>query len=198
MRSVPKISKPTPNQIRLYLDRWHKLENYRLQEDCLNHLFIDLCPENRTIKDVLLKVSALNDFYSTHIYKTYDVAKHILKSDIDGQLQDGDPTLVNRIAKVRIKKRTINFYSFATKYCSHHQPDHFTIYDSYVERMLMHFKRVHQFATFKKDDLKGYGRFLEVIREFQAFYGLGDFTMRNIDIYLWMTGKKYFPRKYYK
>ena len=202
MKEIPNIPRPTTNVIQRHLSRWHKLENYRLQEDCLNRLFGDLCPENKTIEDILLKVSTLNDFYSTNIFNTYSVAKHILRCDIDKRLSEGDPTLVNEIAKVRVKGkkgskgRVINFYSFATKYCTHHQPESFTIYDYYVERVLVHFRRVHEFAAFKKDDLKDYRRFLELIREFRSFYGLGEFTMREIDIFLWLTGKKYFPKKY--
>ena len=78
MKSL-KIDIPTPSieQVEYYLQAWNKLENYRLQEDALDKLFLDLCTKNIEISDILLKVVALNDFYSTNIFSVYPVAKHI-------------------------------------------------------------------------------------------------------------------------
>ena len=189
---------PTPNLdlIESYLQKWDTLENYILQENSLNLLFHKLCPENIKTEHILLKVSSLNDFYSTNIYDTFTVAKHILNCEIDDSLSKGKLDIVNKIARVKIKKRTINFYSFASKYCSHHNPAVYPIYDSYVEKMLMYFKRVEKFYTFLKDDLKDYPKFVEIIRNFQVYFHLGKFTLRQIDIYLWLAGKQYFPHKY--
>ena len=192
-----QVPQPTPAQIRKYIKRWDTLENYVLQEASLNRLFQDLCPKNTSIEDVLLKVSALNDFYSTNIFKTYPVAKRILKLNIDQRIKSGDLTLVNQIAKVTISGSKKNFYSFASKYCNHHNPEAFPIYDSYVKKMLMHFKRVDKYEPFKVGDLKSYERFVEVINRFRKFYGLQEFSMRQIDIYLWLAGKEYFPNRYY-
>lgn len=77
------IYKPTPEQVKLYLDKWEKLGNYPPQEEALNKLFHELCPNNTKIEDILLKTAALNDFYSTKLLSTYDVAKHILELNID-------------------------------------------------------------------------------------------------------------------
>lgn len=192
-----QVPQPTPAQIRKYIKRWDTLEDYVLQEASLNRLFQVLCPKNTNIEDVLLKVSALNDFYSTNIFKTYPVAKRILKLDIDRRIKSGDLTLVNQIAKVTISGSRKNFFSFASKYCNHHNPEAFPIYDSYVKKMLMHFKRVDKYEPFKAEDLKKYKRFVEVINRFWEFYCLQEFSMRQIDIYLWLAGKEYFPNKYY-
>ena len=150
----------------------------------------------RYVIHVLLKVSALNDFYSTNIFDTYTVAKHVLNLDVDSRLSSGDRSLVNMLAKVSFGQKTKNFYSFASKYCSHHRPEHFPIYDSYVDKMLMHFGRVSGFASFRKADLKQYERFVEIIGDFQRHFGLQEFSLREIDIYLWLGGKKSFPAKY--
>jgi len=189
---------PTPNKIILndYLERWKTLENYTLQEKSLNLLFNSFCPNNKEIEHILLKVSALNDFYSTNIFDTFSVAKHILNCNIDQELNAGNEKLVNKIAPVTIKHRTINFYSFASKYCSHHKPESYPIYDSYVEKMLMYFKKKDKYDTFIKVDLKDYQRFIKIIKNFQKYYNLHDFTLRQIDIYLWLAGKEYFPNKY--
>lgn len=189
---------PTPDEkaVHVYLKEWKTLENYILQEKSLGLLFNKLCPDNTKIENVLLKVSALNDFYSTNIFDTFTVSKHILNCKIDADLKKGEINLVNKIAPVTISGKTRNFYSFASKYCSHHNPETYPIYDSYVEKMLMHFKKKDKFASFKKDDLKNYERFLGVIREFMKYYKLSLFSLREIDIYLWLAGKEYFPNKY--
>jgi len=191
-----KIPAPSPKVITEYLQRWNQLENYILQERSLNHLFHQLCPENKTIESVLLKVSALNDFYSTNIYDTYTVAKHILGMEIDSRLQECDLSLVNEMAKVTIKSKEKNFYSFSSKYCSHHKPNDFPIYDSYVDKMLVYYKKEDGFCLFKKYELKDYERFIEIITEFKRFYKLNKQTLRDIDIFLWLCGKKFFPNKY--
>jgi hypothetical protein len=193
---MPKPITPSPSLISEYLGKWDQLENYRLQEASLGLLFHSLCPENKKIEHVLLKVSALNDFYSTNIFDTYSVAKHILGKDIDARLEGADYSLVNDLARISIKEKSKNFYSFASKYCSHHKPKEYPIYDSFVEKMLLHYKAIGNFNSFDKADLKVYMRFIQIIKSFQSFYGLEKYTLREIDIFLWLTGKEWFPRSY--
>ncbi len=194
--TMPEPLTPSPSLMSEYLSKWEQLENYRLQEASLGLLFHSLCPENKKIEHVLLKVSALNDFYSTNIFDTYSVAKHILKKDVDARLEANDYSLVNDIAKISIKGKTKNFYSFASKYCSHHKPTSYPIFDSFVEKMMLHYKTLDSFNSFDKVDLKDYGRFIEIIKGFQSFYRLEKFSLREIDIFLWLAGKEWFPRKY--
>jgi len=164
------IPKPSEKSISRYLKEWDTLEKYTLQESSLGKLFHVHCQENRDIESVLLKVSALNDFYSTNIFDTYTVAKHILNLDIDSRLKSGDRTLVNDIALVNTGAKTRNFYSFASKYCSHHYPDEFPIYDSYVDKMLRHYRKVDKFNKFNNEELKSYPRFINVIEALREFY----------------------------
>lgn len=192
----PEPLTPSARLVSKYLARWEHLENYRLQEASLSLLFHRLCPKNKKIEHVLLKVSALNDFYSTNIFNTYAVAKHIRKKDVDARLEANDYSLVNDIALISIKGKKINFYSFATKYCSHHKPASYPIFDSFVERMLLHYKSADGFNSFDKSDLRNYERFIKIIKSFQSFYKLKRHTLREIDIFLWLAGKKWFPRNY--
>jgi hypothetical protein len=190
---MKKIVNPSARQINKYQRKRDALKNYTLQEKSLNKLFLKLCPENRKIEDVLLKVSALNDFYSTNIYDTYSVAENIIKNNIDKTLAEGNLDIVNKIAKVSIKRKMINFYSFATKYCSHHKSRFYPIYDSYVDKMLWHYRKRDQFSDFERKSLKEYPIFFETINQFKKFYNLDKFKLRDIDNFLWMTGKEYFP-----
>lgn len=192
-----EINSPTPNIVKEYLEKWKSLENYVLQESSLKKLFNKTYPKNNDMDDVLIKVCSLNDFYSTNIFSPFTVAKHIVELKIDEKLNKEDLNIVNEIAKVRVNAhKEINFYSFATKYCSHHKPTVYPIYDSYVDKLLMCLKRKDKFLDFRKIDLKIYPRYKDILLKFRDFYNLRDFNLKEIDKYLWQAGKNYFPRSY--
>ncbi len=62
--------------------------------------------------------------------------------------------------------------------------------------MLLHFKKVDKFDNFKKVDLKDYTKYKDIILKFRNFYGLHQFDLKEIDKYLWIRGKEYFPKTY--
>lgn len=192
------VPNPSIKQVKFYLTKWDGLENYHLQEDALNKLFFELCPKNTDVIDILLKASTLNDFYSTNIFSIYPVAKHICTLDIDTRLKAGDVTLVGDIQHVTIKGTEKNFYSFASKYCSHHNPLDYPIYDSYVDEVLRYFRKRDSFTNFQSGDLKDYVKFKGIMIDFRAFYGLDKYNLKQIDQYVWQLGKDYFPKNYVK
>lgn len=112
----------------------------------------------------------------------FPVAKHILSLVIDERLRAGDISLVSEIQRVTINNVEKNFYSFATKYCSHHCPLDFPIYDSYVEKVLCYFRNRDKFASFKNQDLKDYAKFKGILIEFRSFYGLNKYNLKEIEI----------------
>ena len=183
------IPKPSSGEVEKYLKSWKNLKNYKLQEEALDKLFFELLPSNEEISDILLKVAALNDFYSTNIFSVYPVAEHILSLKIDERLRQGDATLVNEIQNVTINGVTRKFYSFSTKYCSHHNPNEYPIYDSYVEKVLKYFRKTDKFFNLKNADLKDYQEFKNIIIAFREYYGLEEFNLKEIDQYLWQLGK---------
>lgn len=193
-----KIEKPSPGIIKAYIKKWKTLDNYVLQESALRKLFTQTYPKNSDLDDVLVKVCSLNDFYSTNIYKQFHLAKHIVALKIDDAIRNNDLEIVNKIAKVKLERKTINYYSFATKYCNHHFPNVYPIYDSFVEKMLMHFKGVDHFSEFHRSDLKVFSSFYRILDDFKKFYGLESFSIKEIDQYLWQAGKKYFKKNYKK
>lgn len=62
--------------------------------------------------------------------------------------------------------------------------------------MLMYFKNKDKFAEFNKDDLKDYVKFKNILIQFKKFYNIDEYNLRDIDKYLWIAGKEYFPKKY--
>ncbi len=170
------------------------MKQYNDQEDALKVLFTKLCPENNDLRFVLLKTTALNRLSGTNIFDIYSVSNHIYVSDIDEDLNSGKGDLINEIASVEIGGKSRNNYSFATKYYSYHKPNVYSIYDHHVSEMLWHFRNMYQFAEFKRYELKTYKIFSDVIKKFQMFYKLTGFSLREIDTYLWLAGKEYFPK----
>ena len=138
--------------------------------------------------------------YSTNIFATYRLAIHILGLDIDTQLLNGDANAVNRIASghgITNKNRTeLYFYSFATKYCNWHNRDAYAIYDSFVEKVLIAYKKQDHFSEFIKSDLKDFSSFKRIIEDFISYYDLSDYNLKEIDKFLWIYGKEKFPAKY--
>lgn len=192
-----EIITPSTEQVEHYLEKWDSLEHYVLQERSLRKLFTRTYPQNVEMDDVLIKVCSLNDYYSTNIFSPFAMARHIVDLNIDKRLSDEDFSLVNDIAVVSVNEvRSINFYSFATKYCSHHRPDNYPIYDSFVEKMLMYFKKKDKFYMFRRGDLKNYEEYLNILKKFTDFYGLSEFSLKQLDKYLWQAGKDFFPKKY--
>jgi hypothetical protein len=136
-----------------------------------------------------------NDLYSTNIYATYRLAEHIREADIDARLEGRDTSLVNDLGFGQIRGMTRRRYSFASKYCHWHQPDAYPIYDRFVDRLLWAYQRRDRFASFRREDLKDYPRFVGVLQTFCAAYGLTNIPLRRLDKFLWLYGKDLYATK---
>jgi hypothetical protein len=165
-------------------------------------------PKNTNLDHVLLKVVTLNTLYSTQIplYSrriptVWDVARHIVELNIDLELQQGSPELVLKISKIAWKDdRYLYNYSFATKYCSFHQPDSYPIWDSRVNKYLMLLRKREApkdggFRRFKQDDLWDYIKFKEILTQFRKHFGIETFTFKQVDAFLYIEGGKLFIEK---
>lgn len=190
---LPEGYNPSVKEVERYLRKWDSLDGYVEQEEALSLLFRSHpdFKENVSMPVVLVKCSTLNDFYSTRIYRIHDVAGKIVSiPDFDARLDAGDPGLVEEVADVNGR---VN-YSFATKYCSHHRPLKYPIFDRYVGDVLKTLKkrRPVDFSGFKTSDLRDYPKFRAWIDCFRRVYGLTSYSYKEIDRYLWQLGKDYF------
>ena len=179
------ISDPSEAEVKKYLDKWESLDKYKRQEESLDLLFKDTFRDNTDIHAILLKASVLNTFYSTNIFDVDKVARHIYDLKIDDRLAKSDEKLVNDIAKVDVGNKTMDFYSFASKYCSHHKPEDYPIYDDYVKSILSYFKTRDHFTKTLVKDFRDYKNFKNAIKDFQEYYGLKQFNLKEVDRYLW-------------
>lgn len=151
------------------------------------------------LSEVYLKVTAINSLYSTNIYDTYRIAYHIYKNvkDIDNRLKEGCINLIKDIAcghGILVKGKEKQFYSFATKYCSFHNPKKYAIYDGLVQQELIKLHKIESKLLGKKVEknrgLRDYKTFLEAIENFKQSHDLNELSLKEIDMYLWLKGKE--------
>jgi len=202
--------KPDAEVVNHYQEKWQEHE----QDAALYKLFNETYPHNTALDEVLIKVAVLDNLYLTKlsmVSKVFPVAQHIVSLKIDWRLKTADATLVNDIAKVTYdenKKR--DEFSFASKYCCFHRPEHYPIFDSKVRIFLCHcndnakkwgqgqppekcfaFEPKNLFKGGKNDGtLLDYPRYKDLILNFQRCFGLEAFSFREIDHYLWLAGKE--------
>jgi len=194
MRSV-RLKKPTKELVEKYRREFEGKN--KQDEDAIKELF-KIFPDNTDYKSVLLKSVLINTFYYTQIRAINIMARHIVELDIDACLRQGNLNVVDQIANLTIKtkkkeKKRRN-YSFATKYCSFHQPDLFPIYDSIVDKILKAYQRQDKFSSQPLGDLKGYRRFKEVLEDFVKRYDLRGLGFRELDCFLHDYGKEAFDK----
>lgn len=150
---------------------------------------------NNSIQSVLPKVILINSFYSTQIYDTGKIAMHILSTNTDKRLTEGDLSLVDDIRRghgIKTKKtgNGIDFYSFATKYAALHEPTKFPIYDSLVKRLLTALNKQLGFCSrFTQEDLRDYQRYVSVIDALVDYASLDSLDYKRLDQGLWVYAK---------
>jgi hypothetical protein len=210
---------PTQEQVKTYISQWHKLENYINQEKALNKLFKELLPKNDKFEDVLLKVTVLNKFYSTKILDTYSLSKKIGEIKyLDDRLKNGDKSLVDEISTIDEQKRS--FYSFASKYCNHHNEEAFPIFDSFVEKVIMYLIINDNETIIKSNNIskemktllsskitksriqaflrEKYKNFTSVLTDIRHVYKLENVSYSDFDKFLWLWGKDMFVKQFKK
>ena len=148
----------------------------------------DFCLENE-FNTIFARAAALNTIYSTHVFKIYDMVKNINNEEFNKLVKEGNPDAVDKIRYVEVNKdgKKIDYYSFATKYCSFCNPDKYPIYDRNVEYVLRYLKDVEGFESFKLTDLKKYKTFIDLIDTLKEKYKLSC-NYKDLDHYLWGAG----------
>jgi hypothetical protein len=186
------LATPTAELVRVRCDEFDRDPSTQLAEDALGQLWAQF-PRNTETAHVLLKVLVLNKLYSAQV-RDIDVeilARHIAGLGIDPLLAEGSPSTVDLITNCDNLR---NYFSFASKYCSWHNPDAYPIYDSRVDECLWSYQKRDGFAKkkFLRKDLWVYPGFCEVVTQFRDFYKLGSFNFKAIDKFLWLQGESLF------
>jgi hypothetical protein len=185
---MPKLPIPTVKRIKA---KYNELcRKNQLDEDALRILFTQF-PRNIDTSHVLLKVLALNKLYKTQIndIDVEPLARHIAGHRIDSLLTRGSPRAVEVITNCPSLQK--KHFSFATKYCSWHNPTAYPIYDRNVVKCLCRYDKKKRFKaeSFYQKDLRDFKEFLAVISAFRSFYALNAVTFKELDKYLWYYGQ---------
>jgi hypothetical protein len=187
--------KPTKRLVERYLREFRNSDRYYLADQAITKLFRAF-PTNSTLEDVLVKTTVLNALYSTNVYATFAMAQHIITIGVDSEIAVKSPQVVDKIATVTFAGKPRRFFSFASKYCSWHDQEHYLLYDYHVEKLLLAYSRKDRFMKVQTDDFKTYGRYKSVVESFREFYALTNYSYKRLDKFLWLYGKVLFPRRY--
>lgn len=182
------IPKPTINYIEELVGRYWE-DYFSVTDSGLSKLF-KLLPRNDDLSEVLIKVIVLNKLYNTNILNLNRVAEHIAALSIDKALSAGRIDVVQKIATVKFGRKKRHFYSFATKYCSWHFPEHFFIYDSFVDYVLWEYKNKFHFMDFFRYEMKEYESYHKTLTNLITFFGLEGISKKKLDEFLWLKGKR--------
>ena len=176
--AMPEL--PTPAYVERRCAEFDAEPRYR-DADRAIELAVNQWPRNTDIGAVLAKATLLNSLYSTRILGIHQMARHIAGLEIDERLDRGDRDLVEAIARATIQGKPRYNLSFASKYCAWHRPEHFQIFDSYVEELLWAYRREHGFAAFLRKELRSYPAFVRVVDTLVDHCGLRGLSRKQLD-----------------
>jgi hypothetical protein len=149
---------------------------------------ISAIPTHTELPGVLAKVAVIKTLYATTLYDTGSMARHICSiPDIDYSLSHGNLVIVDRIRQGHgiTSRKTIkemDFYSFATKYCSFHNREAYPVFDNLVADLVKGLLN----AT---GDMRNYGFFTSCIDNIRQQYATDLETYKDIDMGLWVYAK---------
>ena len=174
-------------------------DNYG-KEGLIIHDVLNAFPKNTDLNTIAMKIAVIDVTNSTHLsqYKSkislYDLAKMILEiPNIDNRLENGDPELVNIIAK---NNGSVNMFSFASKYCTYHNveiygKDDYSIFDGIVKNTLPHYIEgltVNQIDKWRMN--YDYAAFNECIGKLLDEHNIKiPFRRRKFDHFLWYANR---------
>ena len=190
-----KPPEPSSEEVKKYLNQRKTDEVLSYSEKSLNNLF-RVFSLNNNLDEIIVKVCTLDVIFSANASRWFfEVSKHILNYDFDNKFKNKEFD-VNKFALIKVKDiknnktKERNFYSFATKYCNHHNPLEYPIYDFYVDEILWYF--MEEELNQKRSNLKKYPTFKETIIKFKKKFKLEEFNLKEIDKYIWLLGKEFF------
>ena len=163
-------------------------DSYAIAERIIRQTFNE---EGNDISTIYKKVVLLNSLYSTNIFGTFNVAIKIHKiTNFQKRVNDGDLTLIDDIRYNDIGGKTKDLYSFATKYCHHHNSKCYPIFDGIVAEMIFSNLKNNGIKVLKYK-LRQYPYFKSMIDKLAEIWELpNDYLYDKLDKYLWNKGKE--------
>ncbi len=171
--------------------------NYGREDSLITDCFVRF-PENTDVTIVAMKIGLIDITNSTHISQhkskisAVELAECIVRiKDIDERIKNGDPEVVNEIARSNGK---INLFSFASKYCCYHNKnlygkDDYSILDTVLKKHLPDYFddiTTRQIQKWQESyDYKSYNDYLT--RKLDELNITIEFRKRKIDHFIWFN-----------
>jgi hypothetical protein len=186
------LPKPDKETVEKYLALFQKADKARDYDKVISNV-IQSFPLNDNLESVILKISVINDLYSTNIFSVYELAKHIITQNFDEAIREKDYGIVNRIAlghgiESSRTGKGYNFYSFATKYCSWHDQYNFPIFDRYIDFVLKEYNTENDYVS--DHNFRKYENLVEALTIFRIKHNLERYSLKEIDKFLWLLGQE--------
>lgn len=174
--------------------------NYGKEDDLITDCFKRF-PKNDDVTIVAMKVGLIDITNSTHVsqYKNkisaVEIAECIMSiKNIDERIKNGDPEVVNEIAR---SNGNINLFSFATKYCCYHnknlyENDDYSILDTILKNHLPdYFADITTRQINKWVDSYDYKSCNDYLTKKLDELGITvPFRKRKLDHYIWLNNRK--------
>lgn len=174
--------------------------NYGKEDDLITDCFIRF-PKNDDVTIVAMKVGLIDITNSTHVSQhkskisAVEIAECIVNiKNIDERIKNGDPEVVNEIAR---SNGNINLFSFATKYCCYHNKnlygkDDYSILDTVLKESLPKYFGDITSRQIKKwvdsFDYKSYNDYLT--KKLDELGITVPYRKRKLDHYIWFYNRK--------
>lgn len=171
------------------------------REDILISSTLAKFPYNIDLEVVAMKIGLIDITNSTNIARhkklisVVELAEIIVSiSDIDERIKNGDPEVVNIIAKANGK---INLFSFASKYCCYHNKnfygrDDYSIFDSVLKNSLPQY-----FDDITKADIQRWQKLFDyksyndyITKKLDELNITIKFRKRKFDRFVWSRNRK--------
>lgn len=176
-----------------------KTDNYG-EEDKVITSCLKKFPCNTDIDVVVMKIGLIDITNSTHISQhkskisAVELARVIVNiPNIDKRIENGDPEVVNEIAKGNGK---INLFSFASKYCCYHNcnlygKDDYSILDTVLKEYLpKYFKDIKKTTIEKWQKNRDYKSYNDYISKKLDELGITlEGRKRKFDHYIWYKNR---------
>lgn len=171
------------------------------EEAKIIHATLTSYPKNDDLNIVATKIALIDVTNSTQLSRQkskislFDLAHVIISiENIDDRIAQGDPEVVNLIAK---NTGSLNLFSFASKYCTYHNVeiygrDDYSIYDSIVKKYLPYYaNNTTKSAIEKWRKSIDYASFNDCIGNVLNEYGIDiPFKRRKFDRFLWYPNRQ--------
>ena len=174
--------------------------NYGKEDDLITDCFRRF-PNNTDVTIVAMKVGLIDITNSTHVSQhkslisAVEIAECIVNiKDIDNRIKNGDPEVVNEMAR---SNGHINLFSFASKYCCYHNKnlygrDDYSILDTVLKESLPKYFNDITTGQIKKwvdsFDYRSYNDYLT--RKLDELGINVPFRKRKLDHYIWFNNRK--------